>query len=368
MPTPDESPRADGLPSEAWQRVEVVLRSFEDSWRRGGRPRLGDYLPASGPERRVLLAELAHEDLDYRLQAGEAARVEDYLAGYPELAADREAVLALLASEYELRRRREPGCAAAEYLQRFPQYAAELPARLAAPGPCRNAPGPSPVSTLGDDAQAATPRPGARAAAGPAPGWPSVPGYDILGELGRGAIGVVYKAIQTDLKRVVALKMILAGPHAAPDVIARFRNEAEAIARLQHPNIVQIYGISSHNGLPYYSFEFCPNGTLASRLKGAPMPEREAARLTATLAWAMFAVHKQGIVHRDLKPSNILLADNAVPKIADFGLAKQTDVVSLTGTSAVLGTPPLHVPRASLRQEPWCGPGCRRLCPRRHPL
>src|SRR5262249_13109339 len=111
-----------------------------------------------------------------------------------------------------------------------------------------------------------------------------VPGYEILGELGRGGMGVVYKARQTALQRLVAVKVILAGGHAGPDDLARFRTEAEAVARLQHANVVQVFEVGEHDGLPFFSLEFCPGGSLADRLRGGPLPAAEAARLVETLA------------------------------------------------------------------------------------
>jgi serine/threonine-protein kinase len=176
------------------------------------------------------------------------------------------------------------------------------------------------------------------------PTRPEVPGYEILGELGRGGMGVVYRARQTKLGRVVALKMILAGAHAGAAGLARFRTEAEAIARLQHANIVQIHEISEHNGLPYFSLEFCPGGSLDSRLKG-PLPPRQAAELVRTLARAVQAAHQTGIIHRDLKPANILFLADGTPKITDFGLAKKIEGGDgLTQSGAVLGTPSYMAP------------------------
>jgi serine/threonine-protein kinase len=118
----------------------------------------------------------------------------------------------------------------------------------------------------------------------------SIPGYEVLGTLGRGGMGVVYRARQTKLGRVVALKMILSGPHAGEADLARFRTEGEAIARLQHPNIVQIFECGDHGGLPFFSLEFCPGGSLDGRLNG-PLPPRQAAELVRTLARAVQAAH-----------------------------------------------------------------------------
>src|SRR5205823_14214222 len=135
-----------------------------------------------------------------------------------------------------------------------------------------------------------------------------LPGYEILGELGRGGMGVVYKARHVKLNRLVALKMILAGEHAGAQEQARFRTEAEAVARLQHPNIVQIYEVGEQDGRPFFSLELVEGGSLDRRLAGKPQPPPEAARLVEILARAVQAAHERGIVHRDLKPGNILLS------------------------------------------------------------
>jgi serine/threonine-protein kinase len=119
-------------------------------------------------------------------------------------------------------------------------------------------------------------------------------------------MGVVYQARQTKADRLVALKMILAGGHAGEDALARFRAEAQAVARLQHPHIVQVFEVGDDHGLPYFSMEFCPGGSLEKKLAGTPLPPAEGARLVETLARAMQAAHEKGIVHRDLKPANVL--------------------------------------------------------------
>jgi tetratricopeptide (TPR) repeat protein len=172
-----------------------------------------------------------------------------------------------------------------------------------------------------------------------------LPGYEILGELGRGGMGVVYKARQIGLNRLVALKMILAGGHASAGELDRFRTEAEAVARLQHPNVVAIHEVGEQNGLPYFSLEYCEGGSLAARLDGTPWEPANAAALGETLARAMQAAHARGIVHRDLKPANILLAGDGKPKIADFGLAKQLDSgPGRTASGAIMGTPSYMAP------------------------
>jgi WD40 repeat protein len=172
-----------------------------------------------------------------------------------------------------------------------------------------------------------------------------LPGYDVLDELGRGGMGVVYKARQTGLNRLVALKMIPAGAGAIPQTRARFRAEAVAAGRLQHPHIVQIHDIGEHRGQPYFSLELVEGGTLAQKLAGQPQPAGDAARLVETLARAVYHAHQHGIIHRDLKPANILLSADGAPKISDFGLAKSLeDESSQTRTGTIVGTPGYMAP------------------------
>jgi serine/threonine-protein kinase len=179
----------------------------------------------------------------------------------------------------------------------------------------------------------------------PAPSVPTIAGYEILEVLGRGGMGVVYKARQTALNRLVAIKMVLAGGHAGSHELERLRTEAKACARLGHPNIVQIYAVDDHAGFPYLVLELVEGSNLAQSVGGQPLPARRAAELVQTLALAVEDAHKQNIVHRDLKPSNVLVAADGTLKIADFGLAKLLDVQSdKTGTAAVLGSPSYMAP------------------------
>jgi serine/threonine protein kinase len=183
--------------------------------------------------------------------------------------------------------------------------------------------------------------------------------YEILGELGRGGMGIVYRARQVQLKRMVALKMILAGVHAGAQVLARFRSEAEAVARLQHPHIVQIYEIGERDDCPFFSLEYLEGGGLDAKLRGTPMTAGESARLIETLAGAVYYAHQNGLVHRDLKPSNILLTADGTPKISDFGLAKQVDSDSAqTRTGQILGTPSYMAPEQAEGDVRRIGPAC----------
>jgi serine/threonine protein kinase/tetratricopeptide (TPR) repeat protein len=185
----------------------------------------------------------------------------------------------------------------------------------------------------------------------------AVPGYAIEGVLGRGGMGVVYKARHLKMKRTVALKMVLAGGHAGPRELTRFRIEAETVARLQHPNIVQIHEVGEANGHPYCALEFVEGGNLAGKIDGKPMPVKEAAKLVAALARAMQLAHSRNVVHRDLKPANILLTADGTPKITDFGLARQLDSDSgETQAGAVMGTPSYMAPEQASGRAHEAGP------------
>jgi len=174
---------------------------------------------------------------------------------------------------------------------------------------------------------------------------PKIEGHEILGVIGRGGMGVVYRARQLRLNRLVALKLLRAGHVARQDEIDRFRLEAEAAARFQHPNIVQIFDVGEHEGNLFCILEFVEGGTLAEKIGGKPLPPREAAEIAAILARAIDAAHKRGILHRDLKPANVLLTEDGRPKIADFGLAKRLDDdTGPTMSGVILGTPAYMAP------------------------
>jgi hypothetical protein len=301
-----ETAPAQGLPQGLAGRLDPVLDRFEQAWKAGARPRLEDFLPAvDEADRPALLEELLALDLEYRGRAGERPTAEEY-------------------------RLRLPGQA---------ELVGDFFAGLCPTG-------------VGGGTGGGEP-PVARAVrAGPV----RVPGYEELEEIGRGGMGVVYKARQITPPRIVALKMVLVGRHAGPAALARFKAEAEIVARLQHPNIVSVFEVGEHDGLPFFSLEYCPGGSLDRKQAGTPMPPLEAARLVEVLARAVQHAHEQGVIHRDLKPANVLLAADGTPKITDFGLARQLDQQGRTATGAVLGTPSYMSPEQAAGRNKEVGP------------
>lgn len=324
---------------------------------------------------------LVRADQRQRWQRGERPLVEGYLSRLSLLQGDGEWIFDLIFSEILLREERGERPTLDEYNERFPQHQSRLRRQFALHqamdwGSLLGGPSPSevPIPTAVD--------PNSRTLAGsdltpaPAAARPSVPGYVILEELGRGGMGVVYKAWQEKLKRPVALKMILVAAAVSEEHRARFRIEAEAVARLQHPGIVQIYEIGEHLGRPYLALEYVGGGSLDVHIAGKPLPSRDAASLVESLARAMHFAHQREVIHRDLKPANILLLDTPsgeaaaqlsgtagerrpafTVKITDFGLAKQLDDDSgRTQCGDVIGTPSYMAPEQATARNDVVGP------------
>ena len=186
---------------------------------------------------------------------------------------------------------------------------------------------------------------------------PRIPGYEVLEVVGRGGMGVVYKARHVRLDRPVALKMLLSGAHASRESRERLQREAKVGAGLRHPNFVQVHDMGDQDGQPYFTMEFVEGGNLAQKLAGMPQPPRQAASLLATLAEAVQAAHRCGIVHRDLKPANVLLTADGTPKICDLGLARRLDgEAGLTWTGTAVGTPSYMAPEQAEARPQTLGP------------
>jgi serine/threonine protein kinase len=330
----ESSSPLDDLSDEAVIRLEATCCRFEEAWQDGHPLRLEDALAGvNAAERPAFLRELLRLELYYRRQAGQTVSAQEYQERFP----DATAVVSALFADTP-----QP-----ETVDESHPYV-----------PDAGQPTVDDVSAADPDAalaaHAAVETPSHRRARDRQTSgklrMPTVAGYEILAKIAKGGMGVVYKARQRRLERLVALKMILSGDHATEAELIRFRTEGEAIARLHHPNIVQIHEVGEHDGLPFFSMEFCAGGSLEKKLAGTPLPPRDAASLVQTLAGAMQAAHEKSVIHRDLKPANVLLTEDGTPKITDFGLAKKLDETGLTAVGVVMGTPPYMAPEQARGQ------------------
>jgi WD40 repeat protein/tRNA A-37 threonylcarbamoyl transferase component Bud32/tetratricopeptide (TPR) repeat protein len=344
-------------------QLEQLVNAFEDAWDSGSRPALDAFLPAAENDRLGVLIELAHIDLERQLKAGLPARVETYLERYPELAADRAVALDLIAAEHRLRKRTEPELGLGEYRRRFPQYAEDLPARLAEDSERTQTyvtgerPGDA-GSTVDGDSKPST-REGPRAGTRPDVPLPHVPGYEVLGVLGRGGMGMVLKARHTVLGRLSAIKVPLPHHLTSAEARERFLREARSAARLRHPHICPIYEVGEADGLPFLIMGFIQGETLRDRARRAPPSPRDAAAIVGVLARAVHYAHEQGVIHRDIKPANVLIdAETHQPILMDFGLAKELgeDASQLTHSGQIMGTPAYMAPEQAAGRLDHIGP------------
>jgi tetratricopeptide (TPR) repeat protein len=320
-------------------------------------------LTSTGASAPTDVAAVLAADQWQRWHAGERISAEDYLARHPKVAEDPAAPMLLIYGEFLVREELGEAPKAEEYLARFPQHARALRQQFGFHAAVEAAASVTLTSTTG------APRSTQQVA------HATLPGYELVSELGRGGMGVVYKAWQVGLRRFAAVKLLPRGAAARAQDRARFQVEAEAVARLHHPGIVQVYEVGEHEGLPFLAMEFVEGGSLHKKLAGTPLLPALAARLTEALAHAVQAAHDAGIVHRDLKPANILLQLDdcrsrheqehsaivelqfAIPKISDFGLAKLLACgPELTESGAVIGTPSYMAPEQAAGQNRKVGP------------
>lgn len=270
------------------------------------------------------LTEMLRGDQRLRWQQGQRVPVEAYFEHYPQLQSDTAAIRELILGELRLRRELGASFDLDELKRRFPDDAEWVTAQVLRLNRIDSR---DDTSLADEDPEADAP-------------WPVLPGFEILEEVGRGGMGLVYRAHQHRLNRTVALKVLLGGTAASAKVRARFRAEAEAVARLQHPYIVQIFDVIEQDGQLVLALEYVGGGSLADRIRAGLQPFDSVAECVRKLAQAMHFAHERGILHRDLKPSNVLLTEDGIPKVTDFGLAKRLgDDTSRTQTGTVLGTP-----------------------------
>jgi WD40 repeat protein/tRNA A-37 threonylcarbamoyl transferase component Bud32 len=337
-PADDRTIQLDGQPRPTDGADDPTVREAIEAVRPtepGLKAKLGSVRTGDVSDRE--LAALVRADQRVRWQQGDRVLAEHYLQDFPALRNSANTILDLVYNEVLLREEQGDTPDETEYIERFPEVGAELRRQFALHRQVHEK-APRPPSRTGMTKEGTLALPG---------GGPSVAGYEILSELGRGGMGVVYKARHVKLNRLVALKMILSGAHAGGDELTRFRIEAEAIATLQHPHIVQIYEVGEQEGRPFFALEFVDGGSLGQLIDNSPdaVPPREAAEMIERVALAMHAAHQRGIIHRDLKPDNVLLTHDRQPKITDFGLAKRLDSnAGQTQSGSIMGTPAYMAP------------------------
>jgi tetratricopeptide (TPR) repeat protein len=353
------------LKSDEWNALEEILSRFEDERKRGLHPAVEDYLPAALHLRHKALCELVFTDLEYRLKDGEPARVEQYLTRFPELRDDPASELELIKAELIDRGRREPDLTLDEFLTRFPQHDEKLRAEwkwmnrsgATLRRACAHCHEPLPLPTVGNPDPLKCPACGAelaadsRAEATGEPAASQLGKYLLLEELGSGNFGIVYRARDTELDRIVALKVLRATHRESTKSAYRFLREARAVAQLEHPQIVPIYDFDREGTTCYLVYAFVPGTTLAARLAAGRLPFRQTAALVAQVARALHYAHEHGVIHRDVKPANILLDENGQPHLTDFGLARRdSGETTLTLEGEPLGTPAYMSPEQARGQ------------------
>jgi tetratricopeptide (TPR) repeat protein len=333
MKTIDPSPH----PTPGAAPAETVVSALEAIWDRGERPDVPTFLTTRGGPELALDQLLAVLRVDQRRRwlVGERIDVRSYPRDFPAIAADPEAFFALLYHEIlireELGERPDPG----EYTRSFPELADRLRLQMEV----------HEALSADDPGEGAANWPTANRVTGADGVAPVVPGFDLLEEIGRGGMGIVYRTRQLKPSRLVALKMILDGRFATRHDVLRFENEVEAIAALDHPNVVPILEVGQSERLHYFTMPLLTGGSLAEAQRRLAADPRAIARMLIEIAGAVHHAHQRGILHRDLKPANILLDEAGRPHVTDFGLAKRAQGgTGLTQPGAVLGSPGYMAP------------------------
>jgi tetratricopeptide (TPR) repeat protein len=354
------------LESSIWSKREELIRRFEAAWDDGSDPDIDAFVNASKAAAKDVVGELVHADLECRLKRGEAVRVEGYFERYPFLFDEHSTALDLILSEFRIRSRANGQVDPGEYVERFPRYAGEIRARLGESKPkspsslscptCRQ-----PV-VVADKGTAQTLSCGAcgnrfQVDFGPiatlgADGQSTLGRFRLLEEVGQGAFGTVYRARDSQLDRVVALKVPRGGSRLTPVDYDRFEREARSAARLMHPGIVPVHDVGRVDSIPFIVSAFVTGTTVADAIKAKRFSFARTAEITAQIAEALEYAHANQVIHRDLKPSNVMLgqlaADNQADSasdpprafVMDFGLARREENdIRVTVEGQILGTP-----------------------------
>jgi serine/threonine-protein kinase len=314
---------------------------------------LATFLAERGELAPAELAAVIRVDLRECWRSGKRVDAQTYLDRFPTVAADTDLAIDVIYAEYLVREQLGENPTLAEFVRRFPEFADVLDVQISFHDAIAD---PTP-----EDVCAAELAGTAKLHSQPQSPQNFAAEYEVLEALGRGGMAVVYKARQPALNRLVALKMVRRADLGNDELLARFRTEAEVVASLHHPQIVQVYDYGEHEGVPYLALELILGGTLGERLDGAPWNPRRAAALIEQVSRAVHYAHERGVVHRDLKPNNLLVCGDAEPlevKIADFGLAKvfRDDCHGDTQTGALLGTPNYMAPEQAYGQASAVGP------------
>jgi hypothetical protein len=347
------------LPEGQRQELEALLAGFEGSWDDRRLAVLAGQIPPDSPLRRPALREMVKIDLRRQWQGGRQPVLEAYLHFYPELGSRDTVPADLVYAEFTARRRRGARAELADFARRFPRQAGELRALVerdeAHDSTWRTRPEEPPITPAAGGTGGLTP---------PAQAGQTLPEqfgrYRLLRQLGKGGMGAVYLAHDTQLDRRVALKV----PHFGGEgglVLERFQREARAAAAIEHPNICPIFDIGQVNGVHYLTMAYLDGQPLVQVIQsGGPLPPPRATALVRDLARALHEAHRHGVIHRDLKPSNVMIQPSGVPVIMDFGLARRLDHgdEKVTRTGCLLGTPAYMPPEQVSGDVDAMGPGC----------
>ena len=355
----DQSPLDDSQITKPFVRKDLA-EGYSLLWAQRSRPSLDHFLKGAGRLSPAELGAILRVDQEHRFDLGERVATEDYFVRYPDICLDSDAAVDLIYSEYLLRERLGDSLDTDEFVRRFPDHAKTLESQIELhKAMATQQDGQSHLSL---DLEPPTPR-DPRLSHWPPESTPpprEFGRYRILGALGRGGMGTVYRALDTQLDRVVALKVPHLGHAADHRLIERFYREARAAACFNHPNLCPIHDIGQHDGVHYLTMPLLSGELLSKRLERLGLlPEKDAIRVAARIARGLYVAHRAGVVHRDLKPANVMIGEDEEPIVMDFGLARSDTGnadIAITKVGDILGTPGYMAPEQISGDSKIIGP------------